>query len=352
MRDLAAPLLRRASGKSQDALVLECDAGMGRPWHVIRRRGGVRMPVATIAPDAGDAAWSQAFASRRRGEKVVIALGQPFLSRRTSVPAAASANLDRLLGYEMDRLTPFAADDVLYSHRVKSRDTAAGTIQVEVSVVPKAWLRDPIERLAALSIRPAAVEALTPASEAPIGSGQADGWRVTDRWQAGPSRISLDHVDPAALARGTLVRRILTCACLALAVAVVAVPFIRQSIALATAEDRIAELRPRMELVDQLRRRIASGTEGAGQIAAARERGTAALRLLGVLTDMLPDDTYLTSLSLRRDRLTIEGRSATATRLIASMTADPNLKNPSFAAPVVRGENGADIFTIQAGFGS
>jgi general secretion pathway protein L len=67
---------------------------------------------------------------------------------------------------------------------------------------------------------------------------------------------------------------------------------------------------------------------------------------------LLPDDTFLTSISLRRDHLTMEGHSTAATKLIAAMAADPGLKNPSFGAPVLRGENGTDVFTIQAGVGS
>jgi Tfp pilus assembly protein PilN len=133
---------------------------------------------------------------------------------------------------------------------------------------------------------------------------------------------------------------------------VVAVPLIRQSLALADVDAQIAVLRPRMDQVDALRRQIAAGSAGAGRIAAARERGTVALRALGVLTDLLPDDTWLTSIALRHAQLTIEGHSTAATKLIAAMTADPQLKSPSFGAPVVRAENGTDIFTIQAGFGS
>jgi hypothetical protein len=47
----------------------------------------------------------------------------------------------------------------------------------------------------------------------------------------------------------------------------------------------------------------------------------------------------------------MEGHSAAATKLITSMAAESHFKNPSFAAPVVRADNGQDIFTIQAGYG-
>ena len=214
---------------------------------------------------------------------------------------------------------------------------------MDVAVAPTAWLRAPMERLASLGLRPIAVES--------TGGGQAD-----DDPPSAPDcyRILLEDAESNGASRAKLARQCLAAACIALAAAVVVEPLIRQSWDLAgggAAEGQIAALRPRMDQVDGLRRRIASGSAGAGQLAAARVHGSAALRLLGLLTDLLPDDTFLTSLSLRHDRLTIEGRSAAATKLIATMAGDPNLKNPSFAAPVVRAENGAEVFTIQAGLG-
>jgi general secretion pathway protein L len=346
MRDLAAPLTRRASANSRDALVLARDPGVNEAWRILRRRNGATTQLATLSADAGDAAWRNAFAPRRRGEPVVIALGQPFLLRRTTLPLAAAANLEPVLRYEMDRLTPFAAPDVLFSHRVLSRDATAGTLLVEVAVVPRAWAREPMERLAALAIRPEALEQSrapfqpdgSPGGEAPIGQP--------------PRRIPLDHVDPAQRARARLAWRVAVGACAALAAAVIAVPFIRQSLALADVDDQIEQLRPRMAQVDALRKQIAAGSAGAGQIAAARQRQAIVLRVLGELTDLMPDDTFLTSIAFRKAHLTIEGHSTAATKLIATMAADPQLTNPAFAAPVVRADNGKDIFTIQAGFGS
>jgi general secretion pathway protein L len=361
MRDLIAPLLNRLSTPVPDALTLECDPGAAGTWHVARRRRGELTPIADLPAEATGEDWRQAFSARRRGEPVVIALSQPLLLRQATFPIAAAPHLNRLLRYEIDRLTPFAAEDVLFTHRVRSRDTKIGTLTVDIALAPRTWVRESLDRLDALSIRPVALEApgALPASAQAKETGapaKETGAPARETGAAPGSgselrRIALDHDEPSGLARSRFVRRLATGACAVLAAVAVAVPFVRQSLALAEVEDRIASLRPRMEQVDALRRRIASGSAGAGQIAAAREHGAAALRTIGLLTDLLPDDTYLTSLSLRHDRLTMEGRSAAATRLIASLAADPHLKNPAFAAPVVRGDNGRDQFTIQAGIG-
>src|ERR1700722_298908 len=251
MRALAAPLTRRTAGRPKDALLLhrdlgeasggEASGGEDGDWHIVRRRNGMTTPLATLPADATDGAWRRAFAQRRRGEAVIVTSDHPFLVRRTTLPIAAAANLGRLLRYEMDRLTPFAASDVLFSHRILSRDIAGGTLLADVAVVPRVWVRDALERLAALSIRPDALEPRT--SPSPVDFPPPDAWPGDARGRPGATppdhelrRISLGDTDPVRRARVRLAWRVGTGACLALAAAVCVVPFIQQSLALARVE--------------------------------------------------------------------------------------------------------------------
>lgn len=334
MRSLWAPLLNRVFKSIPDALIVGVDTSGA--WYTSRRRNGVSTRIGTVPPDTGLSGWKQALASHRRREPVVVRLSQAFLTRETTVPLAAVSHLGQLLRYDMDRLTPFAAAEVFFTHRVRSRDIATGVARVEIAVAPRAWVREPLDRLAALAIRPVALEAPT------VSTGPS----IENDNKAPIVRIALDPEDPARDARTW---RLGSALCGMLALAAFVVPFARQTIALNEVEEQIALLRPRVAQVDELRRRIATDSAGTQQIATARARGTVLLGVLGILTDLMPDDTFLNSLTVSRDRLVLEGHSATATRLIASMTAEPRLKNPSFAAPVVRDENGKDFFTIQAG---
>ena len=79
-----------------------------------------------------------------------------------------------------------------------------------------------------------------------------------------------------------------------------------------------------------------------------------ALRAIAALTEILPDDTWLTELTLRQRKLTMAGRSAGAARLIGLLSADPTIRDAAFAAPVTRAEGtraesgGVDAFSIRA----
>ena len=64
----------------------------------------------------------------------------------------------------------------------------------------------------------------------------------------------------------------------------------------------------------------------------------------------MPDDSYLSDLTLRQGVLTISGQSPGAAKLIPAISSDPAFSAPAFAAPVTRieGQN-TDLFSIRAG---
>jgi general secretion pathway protein L len=164
-----------------------------------------------------------------------------------------------------------------------------------------------------------------------------------------PCRIALAHEATRAqrLRRAGLVAA--AGACAALALTAILVPLVRQSIALADTDTQIAALQPRVTEAETLRNRIAARTSGADVIAAESARLGSALQAIAALTDILPDDTYLTTLSMRQRQLTLNGSSAAAAKLIGALSADPLMRNPTFAAPVTRSENGkSDLFSIRA----
>jgi general secretion pathway protein L len=325
MADLAAPVLGRLRAGAPDALLLTPGPPQTGDLRVARRRN--RRPEALATIPIGETERLRAVFAASRAPAILV-LPAPPLIRGVELPLAAETSLDRVLRYEMDRLTPFAAQDVFFSHRIVGRDRARSVLHCELIVVPKAAVGSLLHRLSLAGVTPSALEAAGP-----------DGTTC---------RIPMIPSDPRRLARERLAWRCAVAGCAAMAAATVALPLARQSLALAAAEDRIAELRPQVEQADMLRQRIAAGSAGSLHIAAARQLAAEPLMVLAALTDTLPDDTWLSGLSLHERHLVLEGHSAAATRLIAALASEPLLHNPSFAAPVLRGETGGEVFTIQA----
>lgn len=255
------------------------------------------------------------------------------LERQLVLPLAAERDLKRVVAYEMDRLTPFRADEVFWTCTAGQRDVARNQLHVHIALIPRVRVQPILAALQQAGFVPAQIEAgntIKPRQCIPLGEG-----RPVRNWVSSRS-------DAYALA-----------GCGVLAVAAAVLPFILQSVAGASIEAQINSMRPQAMESERLRKRIASGATAADAIAMARAELSTSLQAIALLTDMLPDDTFLTSLSTLQRKLTISGRSAAAARLIGAMTASPVIHDPAFAAPVIRDEtSGGEMFSIHAELGA
>jgi general secretion pathway protein L len=268
---------------------------------------------------------------RPAGKPTILRLAEGDVLGKTLVlPIAAERQLDQVLAFEMDRETPFTPDEVFWSGHVIRRDRRGGQLWVRLLLVPRATLAGLLEALARAGFRPRRAE---------IGAGPDRGqWLPLDGDGQGLH-------DPA---RSPLLWPAAAC-CLVLALTAAALPFVRQSLALASIERNIAAARRAAAEAQGLRREIGRLTGSADLIETERAQGGRPLAILEALTRLLPPDTYLTDFIQQQDKVTLTGRSAGASRLIAILAAAKQLRDPSFAAPVTRiAANQLEIFTITA----
>jgi general secretion pathway protein L len=243
------------------------------------------------------------------------------LQRNVVLPLAAAQTLQAVLGFEMDRLTPFAADEVYWGIAGLQPDHARGKLSLQLSVIPRAPVDSLCQALARIPLIPAFIEV-------PGGRIELAGAR--------PQTSRFMQLGLSAL-------------CGILALACVAVPFIRQQIALDAAAQIIAANAPAAHTALALRQQLATAASGRAAIAQARRAGDA-LQVLATLTTALPDGTWLSDLALKSGDLTIDGQSTNAAQLIGLLSAVPGLRDPNFTAPVTRTADGKDDqFSLHAG---
>lgn len=246
------------------------------------------------------------------------------LEKRHTVPAAPRRELDNLLAHELGRITPFQASALYWRWEARPRPGDRNRLDVALTMVPRVTVATALADLADKGLHPAFIE-------------------------AGSSLLPLRQRDDADRA---FLRRALAWAAGGLAVTAITLPFVLQSVATYRTEAAINTLQPAIREVETLRRDIAAG--GAERDVLAREmtRTGDVLDVLGTVTRILPDDTYLTDFALRERRLTIAGRSASAARLISGLTAATDIRDAAFAAPVTRIEGATlDVFSISARIG-
>jgi general secretion pathway protein L len=324
MLALLPPRWRTRDDLPRTALVIDCGVAAlpvtAACFLRVRRRETVlgSLPLADDAPPPPG--W------RLPDQKaVVLRLAVAPLECEVMVPLGAEPELARVLQAEMDRLTPFSAADVFWTTSVSQREPAQGRLRALLSVIPRAPLEPLLHALERRGVAPTMMESIRP-----------DG--IVRRFPLRPARPQGRLVPMLAGAAATLVLA-----------GALSIPFLLQEREAEILQRRIADLKPTVERVQALRRRVVTGSVDVEAVRAERSRVGDAMQVLATLTDLLPDDTFITALGLRQRRLTISGQSAAAAGLIATLSTATLIRNPVFAAPVVRDPAGrTDNFSLTA----
>ncbi len=220
------------------------------------------------------------------------------LRRRLSLPAAAADRLREVLGFEIDRQTPFTLADVYYDARVLGR-RGDGQIDAELIVVP----RDSLERaLAALGDPLVATLAgvdMADANGLPLGVNLLPGAQRRRRrdpraiWNFGLAVVAL-------VALGAGLWQILHNREAAADALEIEAKRLGQQAARVSAEKK--------QLVDQV--------EGLRFLQQTRNGRPSTVEVLDELSRRLPDSTYIERVSIEGERILIVGLSSEAPRLV------------------------------------
>lgn len=252
------------------------------------------------------------------------------LQKTVNLPLAAQASLDQALTFEMDRETPFTADELYWTHSIEAVDRQRGQISVRLLMIPKARLERLLTVLGEAGLQPRWAE---------IGDGSTLRF-IPLSGDGAPRRGARRLIRPLAACLG------------ALALAAAAIPFILQEISISALDDDIAAQRATAAEAVNLRHEIDRLTDSSELIKGELGKAGRPLEVLAAVTRLLPDDTYLTEFEMRQRKLTLSGRSGGAARLIGLLAADGALRNPAFTAPVTRVEAlHAEVFSIAAELG-
>jgi general secretion pathway protein L len=333
LADLLPQELRRSTLGTSDALVITPIGALGQGVDAVavdvRRRSGRETPVGHFALGAAGLGELPRTANRT----ALLRLGEgDVLGKTMTLPLATERDLDHVLAFEMDRETPFKADELYWNHRITAADRQNGRLTLRLSLVPKAAIDPLLTDLAAVGIHPKWIE---------IAEGPDKG-------------IHLPLNGGGSHARHPTVRLLWPAAacCAMLAIAAIVTPLVRQGLTLASLDRQVAAARAAAVEADNLRREIDRLSGSAGFIESERDKAGRPLVVLATATRILPDDTYLTEMELRQRKVTLSGRAAGAARLIGALASDPEFRNPGFSAPVTRLEAlRAELFTINAEVG-
>lgn len=252
------------------------------------------------------------------------------LVRRIALPAAAADRLRDVVRFEIDRQTPFAAEDVVYDARVLGR-RPDGQLDVELVAAPRLRVEPVIALLGPLAGRLAGIDVLE-ADARPRGANlldpalrrhQRDPWQLWNRVLVGVGAV-------------------------ALAAALVTMLDNRRQAADAL-EVQVRDRSRPARLAAQQRQALVDLVAGQAFLDRRRAELPASVEVMDELSRRLPDATYLEKLALEGDRLTLIGLSNQAPALVNALEGSTLWRSPALAGALQPDPaSGRERFTLTA----
>jgi len=286
--------------------------------------------ISTTLPNASERMAAMLSGLKVESTRVEVAVpSNKLLVKNIQLPLAAEENLRQVLGFEMQRQTPFRAEQVYFNYRVSARRPESQQIAVQLCVVPRTVVERVLDFLADWDLVPAA-------DKSNDEQGQAEGvfaFVPSEAAQRPSSRLN----------RGLLALNLVLLVC------VVAIPLVQQQRHLDQLRARFDEVRAAATAASGLQERIDKHSAQSRYLFGYKAERPAAVELLEELSLRLPDDTWLFRVEVRDGKVHLQGTSTRASSLIAELEGSPFFQDARFASPVTQdGASGRERFHLSA----
>ncbi len=308
---------REQLAERTDAMLLEAQAGDLVIW---RQSGERTREIARISLAEPIDVQKTAFARLRNQlddpdlRRFYCIAPERTLRRNINLPAAAENNLRQVLAFEMDRQTPFKADQVYFDYRVNVVPGPERNLAIELTVVPRAQLDNELAKIAGIDT-------------------SLDG---VDCWQneAGSRRAGLNLLPADRRIKrkniGLRMNLALAGAAIVLLITVMLQSLANRQSALDAMTAEVAKAQNEAKQVSQLRKTMQDTIDSANFLSRKKHESPLMVDLLNDLTVRLPDDTYLERLNVdEKNKIELQGLSEDASKLIGLLSKSELLTNPS-----------------------
>ena len=310
--------LRNAFARDGQSLVIGLEPDRAR---FERHKGRATRALGDVALTDGAAGDKQAAVRRLlrraglRSAELVLRLQHGKVLRRTvDLPVAALENLREVIGFEMDRHTPFKSSEVYYDYRVLGHEPDLKRIKVDLVVAPRAAVDGAVSLVRGWGLEPDRLEA---------ADDTARPWKA--------NLLPQGDVKPPEWRRLTGV--LVVAAAVMLAVAIY-LPLMQKQEVLAAAEARLASARAAALQADALKQQVGALAGRSSFVVEQKRARLTVTELLDEITRLLPDDTWVLQFGRRGEQITLSGYTTKSSALIGLLEASQALEEVRFSSPV------------------
>ena len=260
--------------------------------------------------------WQAAF----RGSRIEthLASGQ-VLFRPLDFPKQAVDFLDGMIRTQIDRLTPWPADDAVFGWSSPS-ETGQDRIELTLAATSKQEIEPLVQLAAGLG-----AQSLVAFAAAAAGGHLLKSRSSTEHWAALSGR---------GFDTPRILRAVLLSAGAAAAVALLVGAYVGNSLDSEQQQltRRISERRAALRLGP-------GGDSAVGLLARRKQTSPSSVVVLEALSKALPDGTYVTELRIDGDKVQVVGMTQDAPSLIRLIEKSPQFARATFFAPTTRAQN-------------
>jgi general secretion pathway protein L len=264
---------------------------------------------------------------KRRQKRVTLRLSSELgLHKLLKLPLAAKDDLDQLLRFEMDRLSPFPPEKVHFAHRTLQVVKEERCILVAVQIVPKVVLERILSACKCLGLQ---------AKRLVIAGG--------------PDNVVLDLLPPQAVAPSLFCRldRALAAVLFVLVAFLLFIPLQNRMMTARELENEVTLEKRAAETSFRLRQELDHLTSTMGVVIDRQKRGPRVTRLISEVTQLMPDDVYVSELSLKEEAIIIIGYAQSASNVIGLLETALSFGAVTVFSPITRDpQSGRERFHI------
>lgn len=253
--------------------------------------------------------------------EVLIRLPKEYVvDKKIFVPEAAAKNLQQVIRYELDRYTPFKADQVYFDFVIEGKDKINNQIKLLLLASPKEKLNLLIEDILNWGLTPALVDC----EQTPRGRD-----KKSQQYNLLPEEYRhKKNQMPKIIMLAMIVLMLL----FAGSAAIFPLWLEFQIVEELTEQSRKAE---RLAIkVDDTKKQVDELYEVTNELINNKQNVPSLVEMLDVLSKLMQDDTWLTKLKYSNNKLEIHGRSPTASVLISTFEKNEMFNNTKFISPV------------------
>jgi len=255
-----------------------------------------------------------------RTREVLLCLPKDkVLIKTLTLPLAAEENLREVLGFEMDRQTPFSLEQVYYDYAISARKSKNNALTLDLVVTPRQFLDDLLGKLNGVGFKP---------HQATICRGKTGQMLPINLLHEKDRQHRPDSARYLNLALGALA--------LALLLGTVALPLMNKLHVIHVLEAKVELAAGKAELTRRLRDEVEYLGTGSQFLLKKKQATLSVLEITNELTHILPDDTWINQLDIKGQEVQIQGQSTSAAALIPLIESSDSLHNPHFRSPVTK----------------